>query len=58
MSETIKFVTENYTEILAAAGALVTAATLITALTPTPKDDAVVAKVRKVLEFVSLRLGK
>ena len=54
----MSFLTENYVEILAVAGALITVATFITTLTPTKKDDAVVSKIRATLEFISLRLGK
>jgi len=39
----------HWGELLAAAGALVAAASFITTLTPTPKDDAALAKVRHVL---------
>ena len=37
---------------------VVTACTAITALTPTPKDDAVLAKVLKVLNFLACNIGK
>lgn len=57
MTDLFKFLADNYVEIFAAAGALVSAATLITALTPSKKDDEVVSKIRKVLDFVSLRMG-
>lgn len=48
----------NYVEVFAAMGALVSAATMITALTPNKRDDEVVSKIRKVLSFISLRLLK
>jgi hypothetical protein len=50
MEYDMSFILENYDTILAAVGALLTAASLVTKLTPTPKDDEVV---RKVLAFLS-----
>ncbi|MCQ2411189.1 MAG: hypothetical protein MJ053_07020 [Elusimicrobiaceae bacterium] len=44
----------NAKEILAAIGAVVTAASLIVKLTPTPKDDALLAKIIRVLSALSL----
>lgn len=41
-------------EILQLIGAVVSAATLVVKLTPTPKDDALLAKVVKVLSALSL----
>lgn len=46
----MQYLLANYDTILAALGALLTAASLITRLTPTPKDDEVV---RKILSFLS-----
>ncbi len=43
----------HWGELLAAAGAIVAAASFITTLTPTPKDDAALAKVRQVLARLS-----
>jgi len=34
------------------------AASIICALTPTPKDDAILAKTYKVLEFLALNIGR
>lgn len=45
----------KYIEVLLAVHA---AASAITALTPTPKDDALVAKFYKVLETLALVVGK
>ena len=44
----------NAKEILAIIGAVVTVASLIVKLTPTPKDDAVLAKIIRVLSALSL----
>lgn len=38
--------------------ALVTVASVITAVTPTPKDDAVLSKFYKVIEAAGLVVGK
>lgn len=42
---------------LVAVTAVVAAAAGITALTPTPKDDAALAKVRRVLDWLALNVG-
>ncbi|MBO5997955.1 MAG: hypothetical protein J6P93_05460 [Alphaproteobacteria bacterium] len=45
-------------EILIAITSVVTAASAICALTPTPKDDNFVAKIRSVLNVLALNVGK
>ncbi len=45
MTEVIEFVKNHATELLALYGALVAAATIVVKLTPTQKDDAILAKV-------------
>jgi len=52
----INYVIGNYVELFAVLGAVTTAATFITALTPSKRDDEIVGKVRKVLDFISLKL--
>jgi hypothetical protein len=47
-------VLEHKTEIFAAIGALVTAASVIVKLTPTQSDDAILAKVVNVLNHLSV----
>lgn len=54
----LNWILTNYLDVFAAIGALVSAATLITALTPNKKDDEIVGYIRKALDFVSLRLLK
>jgi len=37
---------------------IVMGASLICALTPTPKDDAIVGKIYKILDWCALNIGK
>jgi hypothetical protein len=48
------WITEHWVELTAAVGGLVTVASIIVKLTPTPKDDAFLAKVKKILALVAL----
>lgn len=48
------WIIEHYKDVLAVIGAAVTLATLIVALTPTQKDDAVLAKIIKILSAIGL----
>ena len=50
----MEWITNHYTDILAWIGGVVSCATIIVKLTPTPKDDAILAKVIKVLSVLSL----
>lgn len=50
----VKFITEHYDEVLQIIGAVVALATLIVKLTPTQKDDNILAKVIKILSALSL----
>lgn len=54
MEAAINFIATNWTEILAAFGAVVAAASAVVKLTPSQADDAVLAKVIKVLDYVSI----
>lgn len=60
--ETIKmlidYVMQNSVEIVAILGSIVACASAIAALIPTPKDDAWVAKVYKVVDWLALNVGK
>ena len=47
--DTLTWILENMEELLTIGGAVVTVATVVTALTPTPKDDAVVSVLRAIL---------
>ncbi|MBR4592130.1 MAG: hypothetical protein IKO35_02870 [Elusimicrobiaceae bacterium] len=50
----MEWIHTNGKDILAIIGAVVTAASLIVKLTPTPKDDAFLAKIINVLAALSL----
>lgn len=58
MKEIISYLVANVDSILFAFSAVVAAASAVAALTPTPKDDSLVAKAYKVLDWVALNVGK
>jgi hypothetical protein len=58
MKEIISYLVSNVDSILFAVSAVVAAASAVAALTSTPKDDSIVAKAYKVLDWVALNVGK
>lgn len=50
----MEWIKTNWWDLLAVLGSVVSAATVIVKLTPTQKDDAVLAKIIKVLSALSL----
>lgn len=54
----MEFVKDNWVELFAALGMFLTFATAVAKLTPTPKDDAVLAKLQKVFNFFAVNLKK
>lgn len=54
MSDYITWITENYQQILFIVGSIVTTASSIVALTPSTKDDAILGKIVKFLEYFSI----
>jgi hypothetical protein len=50
----MEWITAHWKDILAIIGAAVSLATLITAITPTQKDDAILAKIIKILAAIGL----
>tara|TARA_Y100001938_G_scaffold150945_1_gene244557 strand:- start:216 stop:398 length:183 start_codon:yes stop_codon:yes gene_type:complete len=51
------WLTENWTDIVNAVTALVAAAAAVTALTPSPKDDNILKKIRDVLNVIGFNVG-
>ena len=58
MSNIINYILENTAELLGIATAVVTAASAIAALTPTPRDDTWVAKVYSIVDWLALNIGR
>jgi hypothetical protein len=58
MKEIISYLVANVDSLLFAVSAVVAAASAVAALTPTPKDDSIVSKAYKVLDWVALNVGK
>lgn len=54
MNEVINWIKEHYQDILAIIGGIVSVATIIVKLTPTQKDDAVLAKIVALLDYFSV----
>ena len=50
------YITQNWTQIVAAVGGIVLAARLIVKLTPTPKDDSALQAVVNFLKGVGLKI--
>jgi hypothetical protein len=53
----MEFILSNVPEIIQVLSLVVAAAASIAALTPSPKDDGLVAKVRKVIDFLAMNFG-
>lgn len=54
----MNFIITHLDEILVAITSIVTAASAVCALTPTPKDDNLISKIRKFLDVLALNIGK
>ena len=48
----------DFTGIVAGLLAIIGGAAILATMTPTPKDDAILAKVKKVLDFIAMNIGK
>lgn len=51
------FMMENMQSVWGIASSLMSVACMVTALTPTPKDDAVLSIVRKLADVLALNVG-
>ena len=58
MESIMEWIGNNHEALFAAVTAVVTIASLIASLTPTPKDDNWVAKLYKVVDFLAINIGK
>jgi len=54
MSDILPWITSHWNDIFAAVGLVVTAASAVVRLTPTAADDAVLEKVIKWIEYLSV----
>lgn len=52
--ESLNFVTSNYGAIISGLLAIIGGFSILAKLTPTPKDDEILAKAVKVLDFLAL----
>ena len=48
----------NFFDYINIGTAIVTLASLVTALTPTPKDDQIIGKLYKIIEWCAFNVGK
>ena len=56
--EYITWIQENWEAVLAIVTGVVTVASLISSLTSTPKDDAIVSKIKRFVDMLALNVGK
>lgn len=55
--EAIKWISANIETVIAIVTAVVTLASLVASVTPTPKDNAVITKLYKVIDLLALNIG-
>jgi hypothetical protein len=58
MIQVITWVSTHADQIIGALTSIVTGASALAALTPTPKDDSFLGKIYKVIDFLALNIGK
>ena len=54
----MSWILENKEALIGILTGIVAVASAIAALTPTPKDDTIVGKIYKVIDFLALNVGK
>ena len=58
MIQVITWISTHADQIVGALTSIVTGASALAALTPTPKDDSIIGKIYKVIDFLALNIGK
>lgn len=58
MMQLITWVSAHSDQVIGALTSIVTGASALAALTPTPKDDTFLGKVYKLIDFLALNVGK
>lgn len=53
----LNWIIEHWDELTVAIASVIAAASAVSALTPTPKDDAFFAKVKKVVDVLALNIA-
>lgn len=53
----LTWLTENWADIATVVSSLIASASVITALTPTPKDDNILKKIKEFLNVIALNVG-
>ncbi|MDP0496400.1 MAG: hypothetical protein Q7Q73_09345 [Verrucomicrobiota bacterium JB024] len=54
----IEYITQHWDEILLIITSVIAAASAIAAITPTPKDDAVLKVIKGIVDKLALNVGK
>ena len=54
----MSWILEHRNELIGILTGIVTVASAIAALTPTPKDDSIVGKLYKVVDLLAINIGK
>jgi hypothetical protein len=58
MIQALTWLSAHADQIVGALTSIVTGASALAALTPTPKDDSIIGKLYKVVDFLALNIGK
>lgn len=53
----LEYIVNHAGDLLAIASGVVSVASLVAALTPTPADDSVIARLRKLVDVLALNIG-
>lgn len=58
MIQVLTWLSAHADQIIGALTSIVTGASALAALTPTPKDDSIIGKLYKIVDFLALNIGK